>query len=788
MGTFHNNKLNTISIDDPDDQDYTPATPPPNKKSGRKASSAAKNMSTPKADGSSTKRKRKRGNNSATAKQLEESKLQEGSTHRGGNGFENFNSISQLQNDGYSTHLQQGNYHDIHNSLAMAQVSPNAFNPEEHNPSWAYNHQLNLQSQDNLVAHGLEYVDSTHGNLTDKGLFHHNDSFDLIGTGSFGNMNQTPGDHHNASGVQDFLHNYNNGQADEIHSDDITRPVTPEGSEYRGEDSDEERAAKTFKNNKGGTTPRKPRDPRPKLIKWDDNDWKNAVIGIVYSCGENDVRIPFDQAAQFVSPTCTAGALQQALLKLRDKLIAEGYQIPPLKMSWHRRSTLGSLDTSSSISGAQQSTPAKTPKRKQHRARNRPSHVVVLKRPYRESDRCNIASPYKFNKGVQSDKSASFDNAEKEDKDGLIAGQMPLGVAAGINHPVLGSIVANEITPFSTPPVINPYLQSGTDTGLRSNATHDDSDHKGFNRIDSGNPQAGGDGSSDGMFAQPKMTWATETGFGPLLHDRNYFGAVQLQTPPQELAYEQHEPFRHPGISTQGFSSYHNTPSKQNRDSTTYISFNGPNGSTSNGFNNFNGVNTFNTGNGSNSLNTFDGFNAFNTPTRSNGFKTSIHSNAFDASNGSNGFSTPANRGYEGGTAGTPANSGDFVTPTNTCGQSYETSATRGSNGRLQSPYFVPPFINPLAAPVTPPVSVRAELAVAESLNSQLREQGAFMPQASQSQNYHRHDLDNAFIDEDNEPFNSELFDHLQSSMDFSDDKVPVTMFNVEDPFLDFKP
>lgn len=784
MGTFHNNKLNTISIDDPDDQDYTPATPPPNRKSGRKASSASKNMSTPKnpptpeADGSSTKRKRKRGNNSATAKQL---KLQEESTHKGSNGIENFDSTSRLQNGGYSTHLQQGNYHDTHNSLAMAQVSHNAFNPEEQTPSWAYNHQLNLHSQDNLVTHGFGYVGSVNANLTDRGLFHHNESYDLVGSSSFGNIDQIPSGHHNASHLQDFLHSYNNGQTDETHSDGIAIPVTPEGSEYKGEDSDEERAAKTSRNNKGGTTPRKPRDPRPKLIKWDDNDWKKAVMGIVYSCGENDVQIPFDQAAQFVSPTCTAGALQQALLKLRDKLIAEGHPIPPLKMSWHRRSTLGSLDASSSTSGAQQSTPAKTPKRKQHRARHRQSLVVVLKRPYRESDRCDIASPYKFKQGVQSDKSANFDNAEKEDKDGLIADQVPLGVTASITHPVLGSSVVSEMTPFPTPPVINPYLQSGT--GIHSNATHDDCDHTDFNRIGSGNPQAGGNGSPDGMFtnmeAQPKMRWATETGFGPLLHDGNYFGTVQQQSPPRDLAYEPHRPFRHPGISTQGFSSYHNTPSRQNRDSTTYISFNGPDSSASNGFNNFNGVNA---------LNTFDGSNGLNTPTRSNGFNTSIHSNAFDASNGSNGFNTPANRGYEGGAIGTPVYSGDFVTPTNTYGRSYETSATRASNGSLQSPYFVPPFMAPLLAPVTPPASARAELAVAESLTSQLREQGALMPQTSQTQNYHRHDLDNAFIDEDNEPFNSELFDHLQSTMDFSDEKVPVTMLNVEDPFLDFKP
>jgi hypothetical protein len=82
---------------------------------------------------------------------------------------------------------------------------------------------------------------------------------------------------------------------------------------------------------------RKQRDPRPKLMKWTDNDWKQAVLAIVHACGQDGIPIPFDKAARVVNENVTGGAFQQALLKLRQKLIAEGHDIPPLKMSWTKK-------------------------------------------------------------------------------------------------------------------------------------------------------------------------------------------------------------------------------------------------------------------------------------------------------------------------------------------------------------------------------------------------------------------------------------------------------------------
>ncbi|EUC38142.1 hypothetical protein COCCADRAFT_1166 [Bipolaris zeicola 26-R-13] len=115
-----------------------------------------------------------------------------------------------------------------------------------------------------------------------------------------------------------------------------------------GQDSEDYESAcedrlpsKSTKINKDGA-PRKPRQPRPKLLKWTDNDWKNAVLGIVWACGEKSIQIPFEQAAQVVGKNCTASALQQAVLKLRGKQVADGNRIPTLKMAWTRKNRSGS--------------------------------------------------------------------------------------------------------------------------------------------------------------------------------------------------------------------------------------------------------------------------------------------------------------------------------------------------------------------------------------------------------------------------------------------------------------
>lgn len=139
------------------------------------------------------------------------------------------------------------------------------------------------------------------------------------------------------------------------------------------------RTPRTPKINKDGE-PRKPRQPRPKLLKWSDNDWKNVLLGVVWACGETGVQIPFDQAAQVLGENCTAGALQQALLKLRSKQVADGFQIPALKMAWSRKNRNGS--TSSPIASTK-TTPAQTPintrARKSTLQKSDKSLIVTLK-------------------------------------------------------------------------------------------------------------------------------------------------------------------------------------------------------------------------------------------------------------------------------------------------------------------------------------------------------------------------------------------------------------------------
>jgi len=85
------------------------------------------------------------------------------------------------------------------------------------------------------------------------------------------------------------------------------------------------------------TPARKPREPRPSLMKWNDDDWKLVVLNMVSDCGNRGIDIDFDTVANGVKPTCTGAALQQALLKLRVKMLSQGFDVPPpLRMSWAR--------------------------------------------------------------------------------------------------------------------------------------------------------------------------------------------------------------------------------------------------------------------------------------------------------------------------------------------------------------------------------------------------------------------------------------------------------------------
>ncbi|KAH9860031.1 hypothetical protein IAQ61_011815 [Plenodomus lingam] len=161
-------------------------------------------------------------------------------------------------------------------------------------------------------------------------------------------------------------------------------------SEESDEGSFESSRAKTIpKTNKDGAR-RKPRQPRAKLLKWGDNDWKNVVLGIIWACGETGVQIPFDQAAQIVGESCTAGALQQAVLKLRQKQVAEGNWIPSLRMAWTRKSRNSdpSLFDANDAKVSKEVIKSKTmlPKKKATRFVGNQTLLITLKYAYREAD------------------------------------------------------------------------------------------------------------------------------------------------------------------------------------------------------------------------------------------------------------------------------------------------------------------------------------------------------------------------------------------------------------------
>ncbi|KAJ8112466.1 hypothetical protein OPT61_g5170 [Boeremia exigua] len=181
----------------------------------------------------------------------------------------------------------------------------------------------------------------------------------------------------------------------EVAQDNYTVSATPAyDSEFMASESEDEPPRKAPKLNKDGA-PRKPRQPRAKLLKWTDDDWKNVCLGIVWACGETGVQIPFEQAAQVVGEKCTAGALQQALLKLRGKQIAEGYQIPNLKMAWTRKNRHAALGAKSK---SYQEPEADRPRKKPTRVEATQALLVSVPRAYNDEARSGMARPYKWKK------------------------------------------------------------------------------------------------------------------------------------------------------------------------------------------------------------------------------------------------------------------------------------------------------------------------------------------------------------------------------------------------------
>lgn len=191
--------------------------------------------------------------------------------------------------------------------------------------------------------------------------------------------------------------------------------ATPlEESDFAASESEDERPRKVPKLNKDGV-PRKPRKPRAKLLKWTDDDWKNACLGLVWACGEIGIQIPFEQAAQVVGEKCTAGALQQALLKLRSKQVAEGHQIPNLRMAWTRKNKYAA---SSAKTKASQEPEANKPRKKPTRVEGTQALVVTLNRAYNDRDREGMARPYKWKKPSRKARSGALQspaNMKQED-------------------------------------------------------------------------------------------------------------------------------------------------------------------------------------------------------------------------------------------------------------------------------------------------------------------------------------------------------------------------------------
>lgn len=187
---------------------------------------------------------------------------------------------------------------------------------------------------------------------------------------------------------------------DNLEDDPFMSPPPSYNGEHEESDLEDRRPYKAPKINKDGM-PRKPRQPRAKLLKWSDNDWKNVVLGIIWACGECGLQIPFEQASQVVGERCTAGALQQAVLKLRMKQVEEGNKIPALKMAWTRKSrTPGSSVSDANLNDVQIPSKTKTvlPRKKPTRFVGNQSHIATLKKAYDDDARSFLPFPYKFPK------------------------------------------------------------------------------------------------------------------------------------------------------------------------------------------------------------------------------------------------------------------------------------------------------------------------------------------------------------------------------------------------------
>ncbi|KAJ4302954.1 hypothetical protein N0V90_001845 [Kalmusia sp. IMI 367209] len=156
--------------------------------------------------------------------------------------------------------------------------------------------------------------------------------------------------------------------------DDDYSPGNGAGDFGYDEHTYSDHTGKKRKINKNGQM-RKVREPRGSLRRWDEADVQKALCGIIWACGENGIPIPFEQAAQWVDSSCTASALQQAALKIHQKLNASGGQYPRMKMAWPKKHGRPGI-TTKTISRDN----SKVPRRKPTKWAGTQTNLVTLRR------------------------------------------------------------------------------------------------------------------------------------------------------------------------------------------------------------------------------------------------------------------------------------------------------------------------------------------------------------------------------------------------------------------------
>lgn len=428
--SYHDNKLNMVSLDDDDgDFEYKPAKKAGKESFGNTTKSLRSSTKTQKPASSPTVTKRKRGStiNNTPAKAPKKPDASTGDSLAPYNiKFDNTSEdIKQIDaqpmalpsSDQVQLSFSSGHFSD--NSIAS--FSETLHN--NHDDMLVNNFSNDFNMGNGLGIHMSTGMDNVMGGYMDTEMgntMYHKHDFDF--NYGYGLNTIDPRMLDNFKGSQEHWEHqiegngvYGAPEDDQIIFDDDTAPLMksekadreysvsspPNDNEYEDIDDERKRPSKVPKINKDGA-PRKSRQPRLKLLKWSDDDWKNVALGLVWACGDNGIQIPFDQAAQVVGDQCTAGALQQALLKLRGKQIAEGYQIPPLKMSWARKNNNSPASSSADSKKNPEATPTRhaLPKKKPTLMGSTQSLIVRLKRPYKEADRVHLDVPFKWAKNL----------------------------------------------------------------------------------------------------------------------------------------------------------------------------------------------------------------------------------------------------------------------------------------------------------------------------------------------------------------------------------------------------